>query len=707
MTAVMKVIKTHFKTSSRMPLLLGDELIPDPGYAVFELVKNAHDADATTVLIELRDVGDPENGAIFIHDNGRGMDRDALLNGWFVMGSTLRRQQTREGLRTPKFRRPLLGEKGIGRFAAHKLGDKIRLVTRMRKQSEYVVSLDWTSFDPDDPALLEDVPVQITERNPKVFTGTKTGTRIKITRLRSAWGRGMVRNLHRDIVSISSPFDAPGDFRAELTVTPQEDWLKGLFSFSLVEREAPFLAECRIHSRHFEYQYRFKVPPSFKGRLEERQARARMPLPLAKSIKGVEPLPNQFEERELEVLGELGEVQVRLLMFELSHDFIRQTVPDQRGLKRFLGESGGIRVYRGGIRVFGLGGTGEDWLNLGGRRVQLPAARLSNNQVVGAVLLEPESAVLLREQTNRRGFAENAAYVSLKKAVLAAITQVEAERFKDKERIKAVLSGRRMRTPVLDELAQLRESLDKLGPDVFEKIEPAVARVESAYEEIRETLLNAAGYGLSVGGLVHDIDKQVMALLSLVKKKDPPIETIRHMVKHLASTLEGLTFLLRKSPAATESLKNLVDHALASYAHRFQHHKIRIEDGFARLPDIHVRCVRRFVLNTIMNIMDNSIWWLEIKRQPHKRIYIGPSRDLEGPALVIADNGPGFLDPPEDLVRPFFSRKEDGMGLGLYLADQTMRQQEGRLAFPGPGDVDLPNGVEGAVIALVFPKEEK
>lgn len=702
-----KVIEAHFKTSSRMPLLLGDELIPDPGYAVFELVKNGHDADATIVEIELNDTDDLEHGAILIRDDGRGMDRDALLNAWLVMGTTLRRGQSRVDFRTPRFGRPLLGEKGIGRFAAHKLGDRIRLVTRMRDEPEYTITLDWTSFDPDDAAFLEDVPVRITERSPRVFTGRESGTQIKVTGLRSAWSRGMVRNLHRDINSISSPFDAPGEFRARLTVNPQENWLKGLFTFDSLQRDAPFIAECRIRGLEFEYDYRFQAPAALEGRLEERNANFRTEFLRSKSRRETEPLPRQFEDKELDLLKELGEVKLRLLMFELSHDFVRLTIQDQRGLKRFLGENGGIRVYRSGIRVFGLGGAGEDWLNLGGRRVQLPAARLSNNQVVGAVLLKQTSAGLLREQTNRRGFIENAAFMALKKAVLAAITQIEAERFKDKERINAVLAGRKVRIPVLDELTQLRESLRKLGPQEYEKMEPAVTRVETAYEEIRETLLNAASYGLSVGGLVHDVDKQVRALLTLVKQKTPPVDTIRQMVQHLASTMDGLTFLLRKSSTATESLKNLVDHALASYGHRFQHHKIRIDNGFGRLPDLRVRCVRRFVLNTIMNILDNSIWWLGIKGRQEKEIYIGPTRDLEGPALVIADNGPGFRDPPEDLVTPFFTRKEDGMGLGLYLADQTMRQQEGRLAFPVPGDVDLPDGIDGAVVALVFPREEK
>jgi nitrogen fixation/metabolism regulation signal transduction histidine kinase len=69
---------------------------------------------------------------------------------------------------------------------------------------------------------------------------------------------------------------------------------------------------------------------------------------------------------------------------------------------------------------------------------------------------------------------------------------------------------------------------------------------------------------------------------------------------------------------------------------------------------------------------------------------------------VVADNGPGFEDAPEDLVRPFFTRKPDGMGLGLYFANMTMKAHGGRLAFPERNEIHLPKAYNGAVIAMVF-----
>ena len=79
----------------------------------------------------------------------------------------------------------------------------------------------------------------------------------------------------------------------------------------------------------------------------------------------------------------------------------------------------------------------------------------------------------------------------------------------------------------------------------------------------------------------------------------------------------------------------------------------------------------------------------------------------KGKAIVISDTGPGFIDSPEYLIEPFFSRKPDGMGLGLHLADQVMRAQNGKLIFPQPGDILLPKNFVGAVIALVFGGEKQ
>ncbi|WP_420635060.1 hypothetical protein [Candidatus Palauibacter sp.] len=110
-------------------------------------------------------------------------------------------------------------------------------------------------------------------------------------------------------------------------------------------------------------------------------------------------------------------------------------------------------------------------------------------------------------------------------------------------------------------------------------------------------------------------------------------------------------------------------------------------------------------------MIDNSLYWLRVRwpdvpsdlESSERRLFVGASHDLaDGPAIVVADNGAGFQDTPKHVTRPFFTRKPDGMGLGLYYANLAMELNGGRLVFPGEGEVELPAWCDGAVIAIVF-----
>ena len=128
--------KIVFRPRARMLLLLGDQLIRDAGLAVFELVKNSYDADASRCTVTMHDLTEPEKARIVIQDTGTGMDIDTVKNVWLEPGTENRATQRRRGGRSKKYRRLPLGEKGVGRFAAHKLGREIELITRVTRKLE-------------------------------------------------------------------------------------------------------------------------------------------------------------------------------------------------------------------------------------------------------------------------------------------------------------------------------------------------------------------------------------------------------------------------------------------------------------------------------------------------------------------------------------------------------------------------------------------
>src|SRR5476649_2062997 len=135
--------KHAFRPRARLLQLLGDQLIGDPRIAVFELVKNAYDADSPTATVTFKSIENPEKASIEIFDAGEGMDLATIKGIWLEPGADHREVQRLGGVRSKKFNRLPLGEKGVGRFAAHKLGNKIDLITRRDGSDEIVVSIDW------------------------------------------------------------------------------------------------------------------------------------------------------------------------------------------------------------------------------------------------------------------------------------------------------------------------------------------------------------------------------------------------------------------------------------------------------------------------------------------------------------------------------------------------------------------------------------
>src|SRR3954449_5200330 len=83
-----------FKPRARLLLLLGDQLIRDAGLAVFELVKNAYDADATHVTVTLADpTAEAPAGSVAVADNGSGMSPDVVTGVWLEPGTDYRAAQ--------------------------------------------------------------------------------------------------------------------------------------------------------------------------------------------------------------------------------------------------------------------------------------------------------------------------------------------------------------------------------------------------------------------------------------------------------------------------------------------------------------------------------------------------------------------------------------------------------------------------------------
>src|SRR5215207_8287733 len=92
--------RSAFRPRARLIRLIGSELISDEIMAVVELVKNAYDADARNVTVELAGTRDPEGATLSVVDDGEGMDLDTVLHSWLEPATNHKRRGGRKR-RTP------------------------------------------------------------------------------------------------------------------------------------------------------------------------------------------------------------------------------------------------------------------------------------------------------------------------------------------------------------------------------------------------------------------------------------------------------------------------------------------------------------------------------------------------------------------------------------------------------------------------------
>lgn len=693
-----------FKPRARIILQLGEQLIKNESIALLELVKNAYDADASKVKVTMQKVNDPENGMLIVEDDGCGMSPEIIKNVWMEPGSNYKERilekLLKENKRTPKFGRLPLGEKGIGRFAAHKLGNQIELITRGENGPEVYLAINWNLFG--ESRYLEEIPVEIIEREPSYFKN-RTGTKIIIKQLKNAWTRGPVRDIYRSVKSFCSPFNSPDSFRIIFEIDKKE-WLEGLLSWDEIKKYALFKFHCEIEGESLkEFRYEFipwQTMTKLNNRVVDENDEKIKKLLRMVGGKGETINLNKYQ---------IGIIKFEGLIFDRDPRILKLGIQDKEGLRKYLNQNGGVRVYRDGVRVYDYGESENDWLGLDIRRVNIPTKKISNNIIISSVSLNRGKSADLKEKTDREGFTENEAYKELKRALIYALSLMEEFRYEDKNRIREIYGLKSKKEPVVSEIKELRKVIEKRVKEknLKKEITIYIDRIEKNYEDMKEILLRSAGAGLSLSIVIHEIEKMIEELKKVVKHEKVS-DRIITLVQHLARLIEGYTLIIRKSETKRWELKKIIDQAIFNMEYRFKVHKIDVIKDYEKKSErFRVNCARNLVINSIMNILDNSIWWLEYAKIKDKKIFIKISEYIpEHISIIIADNGPGFSLPAEDVIKPFVSAKPDGMGLGLHIASEVMKAHGGTLLFPDSDEVEVPEEFKnGSIVVLLFKKE--
>ena len=643
---VEKIAK--FKPRARLLLQLGDQLIKNESIALLELAKNAYDADASKVDIIMRHPDSMEDGTIEIEDDGFGMTPDVVENVWLEPGSNYKQEQFAERRLTPIYQRLPIGEKGIGRFGAHKLGNLIEMTTKSANANEVFVRIDWTQFA--EHRYLEEVPIRIIEReHPQHFVGGKTGTRIVIRGFRKPWERGMARNVIRAITSITSPFETMDSFKPSFQIIDKSGWFDGIITWDKVCDYSLFQFDATISGNVLtNFSYKF-TPWNTMTRLRGRNIELSDPI-VENNLRITDDEENPVNLSQYNI----GTIRFKGYIFDLDTFILKMGVSDKSGFKSYLKSNGGVRVFRDGLRVYDYGEPENDWLSLDYRRFQQPTKAISNNLIVGAIDLNREESSDLEEKTNREGFVTNDAYIAFKSAILHVIGLVETLRQTDKKKLKEIYGPTPKSEPVMSLLGEAQRYVDEkvLDSEVKTEIKKYLVKIERDYKLVTGNLLKAAGAGLNMSIVIHEIEK-VLYEVDKVLKAEKASDRALKLVQHLSTLVDGYADLIRRSEQTNENVINVINQALFNTEYRLFTHGIKLNKKYLENPTIkNIRCkiARNLLIGAIMNLIDNSIYWLDQKafkklesgESYTKKIFINVVDDDAFIHIIIADNGTGF-----------------------------------------------------------------
>ena len=714
----------NIKASSYIINLLGDELIGSDILALFEIVKNAYDADSKSVKIQLNDLKFSSR-SIIIEDEGVGMTPDIIENAWLTIGTDYKRKEVKV---SNMLKRTSLGNKGVGRLAVHRLANKIKLLTQpIGSNVGSMLEIDWDRLIKSGEYINE-LSVRVNHDVPNLLNSGH-GTKIILSELRQKrWNKPMITDLIMKLQTIVNPFVKSSDFEIKISSndpqvqlwidevrSPEEILNNSLYYFSFSLKPS---SEDSNAVAAFSYTYGFRpinIPASYEisPYLTSKESDLRINDKLFSDFD--EGFKNQTLLKNKDLDG-IFEITGGFYTYNLDNKILVQAFGygNIERIKNYIADNSGVKIYRDNIRVYNYGESGDDWLGLDLAKTKRSGDHFSKSQTIGFVCLElNRTKNSLIEKTNREGFIENNVYRRFVAIVQSVFSCFEKTAQDDREVIAGFLEKNRIvkKRDFNDSMDQLEEQLYEQNVD--KKILGIVKKVRKDYNNMKEVMIHSGMNGLNLTVVFHEVEREIRHINIEIMKNECSIDVLKLRIKTLVDLLEKFMPMMRQTQKIKIRSSILINRTLEIHKPRFSYHGVVLDcPSIQEGNDFIIQGVGGLLLSAISNIIDNSLYWTREQRDRMGNsfipsVYVGVDHsNFSGPAIVVADNGQGFTMSPEDMIRPFRSLKADGkgMGIGLYLVSLVMQMCKGQLLFFEPKELGLPLKYTGACVALVFPK---
>lgn len=668
---------------------LGKELVARHETAVSELVKNAYDADAKKVKLTFIDSSEI-GGIIVINDDGVGMTKEQLVNGFMRLASSDKIHFPF----SPIYNRKRAGKKGIGRFAAQRLGKQLTITTQTEDSEQALeITINWNDFKNDQDLMFIDNKIEYKNRMPK----KRSGTRLVIKELRDKWTEAQIKRVYRYASEILQPFPL-----AKVKLKTEDPGFK-----LICKRKEGDFSEIIANDNTMFFEHALA---EIKGNVDD-EGFMRISINSQKlNYKIKDVLLNENQPFKY-----LRNINLRAYYFIYGISEMSQQV--ESFVREKAKEQGGIRLYRNGFRVLPYGEKANDWLELDAsvrRRTILPTH--ANTNFFGFIEIDGQDDKF-EELSSREGLLENDAFKELTdfgyKVLTDGVTKIASQRG-----IKTRTNEKDWKKEPEEKIAEIIEELESMtsskedeqnidyqedSEDVKEKLGSIAQKLKEAQEEQKQKqkelldeknlLRILAALGLTIGEFIHEI-KQYQAVLEAdsenikeyVDKDSEGYEVSDRIQENLKSLSTYTSYF---DEAISENIQRELspvelESAVLAFQKAIQNDllKRKIEFNYEAKETLLYTCPmhKSEWASILFNLYTNARKAIQKVNKGNGSLYIEIGSTKRNVYLEFSDNGNGIpLENRDKVFNPFFTtsapvgkitrnhEEMTGTGLGLKI----------------------------------------
>ncbi len=685
--------------------LIGRDLITDRVTALFELVKNSYDANAENVRIEFFNVSAGKaNPSILIRDDGYGMSFEDIRDKWMVIGTSSKRKHPYS---PEPYKRKCVGEKGIGRFAVDKLGDKVSIITKKQDGKKWLkVDIDWEQYYNE----------MNSDRDIKLFTDientytyienynciSKAGTELLISAIREPWTKEEIQHLIHEISKIVSPFDNINQNFNVTVVAPEfdieDECIRTLENFSLATLSLSIDFNPETNQQEFLIYDKEKEDFTY----------------------GYTPIKS------------FGGIKMKIYFFDES--------ARRKYRKEFPNNTiDGFKIYRDGIITTPFAETNvdadfkRDILGIDKRLWQDIFNRVSTREFLGIISISKQENPQIIDATNRQDFVDNKEYKEFKEFIISQLTAIEIYKTEIRKRKKSnTQEDLEFASENINSLLSALKSIIEDKPEIKDSVAPLIKQINKTNKTVK-TAIREHKKGLEEFTRKENIYMSIMSLQQFAMNVTHAVRTMLNQIrdrieffylyypnpkeeelfklyaremfkqfKHLNKVIDYMLSYSQSNIAPEElNLKQVFDEIIINYKNIFDKEKILLQTSFPN--EIILNANKQFFRDILQNILDNSI--KAMKETPQKVIKCSYEILNDSLIILVSDTGVGIPKEKREQVFALFyttTEQQGGGGLGLYIVKTRVEALKGKISI-----IDSEFGSIGTTIKIIIPFKSK